>query len=594
MTYSQSLTEKKYQGNVVIRFIGEYFAIRLPDSGLSIPTEQQRTIQSVIVNKTSVDLKRVNQTISNYSFKLVDRANILTALVRDRADALLNQEVEIWVGRSNVEMDFSDYFKLPKVRIKKVEHSENTYFFSCTEATDRMNKPVFNVTGKLSGSILSGTTTFTLQEDITSFPVTGTGKIDNEFFSWSGKDNTLKQLTGVLRGLKGTTAVAHDLGANISWVYDVTDNPINILLKLLISGSGGGTYDSYPSGLAIPESLIDITEIENLRDTIFLGQQFSFSLYNINKTLDFLENEILLPCNLRFRVSADSKISLALLDQAVFGLSPNSIDESSIASYPKWDVDDNKIVNVVEVQFDYDEGLNQYQTVKTFKDAQSILDFGERSPYRLKFKGIKTSLAGVSIIQNNIERFLLRFATPNPEISFKTHIDKHLLNVGDKTLVQSSQIPTEAGTLQFASDLEIISRGINFETGDVNFSLAFTSYTGIRGCYISPSDYITTVINQKTITVPAGRGDCYSVGWNLVLWNETTQSYESDPFNTIESIVGDTITFANNFSTTLQAGVHRLKFVDYDDATQDQRRYCYVSDSGLNFDDNSSTYRVLF
>lgn len=594
MSYQTELAEKKFQGNVVVRFVGQYFAIRTPDSGLSIPTDQEKTIRGLVLNPTSVDLKRVNQTIASYSFKLIDKNLIVTNYVRDRADALVNQEVEIWIGRSGVNMDFSEYFKLPIVRIKKVTHNGNEYSFSCTESTDRMRKPVFDLNAKTDAAVSNATTTFTLQTDITDWPSSGYAKINAEIFSYASKNNALKQISGILRGLKNTTAASHDRGSTVSQVYEVTDNPLNILLKLLISNGGGGTYDTYIDGLGIPNALIDITEIENLRDTIFDTQQYNFLLYGITNTLTFIEKEILQPCNLRFKVSENSKISLALLDQSIFGEAPESIDESTISTYPQWDVDDNKIVNVLQVEYDYHEGNRAYSEQIEYRNDQSILDFGERDPYKLSFKGIRASLNGAAIVQDNAQRFLERFGTPNPEISFKTHVAKHLTNIGDKVLVSSSQIPTAAGTLNFATELEVISRGINFETGDVNFKLAFTSYSGIRGCYIAPSDSILTVVNQKTIILPAGRGDCYAVGWRMVLWNNTTKSYTADPYNEIESIVGDTITFVNNFTTTLTAGTHRIKFVDYDDATQDQKRYCYVSDSGANFNDGASTYRILF
>lgn len=595
MSYNTELLQKKFTGNVVIRFVGQYFAIRQPDSGLSITAAQANTVRSVVVNATSVDLKRVSQTIAAYSFKLVDYQNVITGYVQDRADALINQEVEIWIGRSGVAMDFADYFKLPIVKIKKVSHAGNEYNFACSEATDRMNKPIFALEGKLALDILAGTTQFTMQEPITNWPTSGFGRIDKEFFSWASVNLAFNRLEGIIRGEMGTVPEAYDAGETVKWVYDVEDNPLTLLLQILISGGGGGPYDVLPSGLGISASLIDVTGIESIRDTLFIGQDYSFTLYDIPLALKFIEQEILLPCNLRFKVSEDSKISVAVLDQAVFGSAPDSIDENTIASYPSWDVDDNKIVNVVEVTWDWDETTQTYKKLSQYEDADSITNFGERNPFKMQFKGIKDVLAGQDIIDDNIARFLARFATPNPEISFKTHIDKHLKNIGDKVLVTSSQIPTAAGTLQFATELEVISRGINFETGDVNFKLAFTSYSGIRGCYISPSDLISTVVNQKTVTIPAGRGDLYSVGWRLVLWNEVTQSFESDPYNTIESIIGDTITFVNNWATILIAGTtHRFKFVDYDDAVEDQKRYCYISDSGANFGDGASTYRVTF
>jgi hypothetical protein len=293
-------------------------------------------------------------------------------------------------------------------------------------------------------------------------------------------------------------------------------------------------------------------------------------------------------------VSALSKISVALLDQSVFGDAPASIDEDTIGSYPGWEVDDNSIVNVLQIEWDWLEGTQKYNLTDTYKDAQSILDNGERKPQIIKIKGPKLAVGGQDIVDDRGARFLTRFATPNPVITFKTQISKHLLTVGSKVLVQSSQIPYVSGTLQFATELEIISRGINFETGDVAFKLAFTSYSGFRPCYIAPSDIAGVITNQKTVDVPAGRGLCYEVGWKMRLWNIAAIGYTADVVNEIASIVGDTITFVDNFVTTLTPSAFRLKFADYDDVSEDQKRYCFISDAGNDFADGASTYSITF
>lgn len=594
MSYITEVENKKFVGNVVIRMIGQYFAIRQPDSGLVIPDANNMTIKDIVVNPTQVDLKRVSQTIASYSFRIVDKAGVITAITGDRADALLNQDVEIWIGRTTGSFAFSDYFKLPITKIRKVSHDGNDYSFSTNETTDRMNKPIFNLQNKLSGSILSGTTIFTVQDDLSTWPTSGMGKLDNEFFSWTGVDLTLNQLTGVVRGEKTTIPVAHDLGTTIYWVYDVTENPINIFLQLLISGGGGGVYDVLPSGLGISENLIDINALETLRDFTFASEQYQLTLYNISDTLKFLEEEILLSCNLRLITTDQSKIGLALLDQSVFAGTPNAITEDDITSYPKWEVDYNKIINNIVIQWDYNETTQVYENVSPYSDADSIAAFGESKPYELKFKGIRASLDGQDIVDDRAFRLLERFKTANPEISFKSHLAKHLINVGDKVLVSSSELPSATGTLQFATELEVISRAINFITGDVNFRLAYTSYSGIRGCYIAPSDRISTVINQKTITVPAGRGAYYTVGWKMRLYDRVGIVYFADLVNEIVSIVGDTITFQNDFVTTLVPSVQIIRFAEYDDATQDQHRYCFVAPAGNNFNDGSAPYRVLF
>ena len=592
--YELQLNNKKFRPNIVIRFLSTYFAIEQPDSGLAISYPYSRVVQGLTVSPTQVDLERATQTIASYSFKLTDKNGVITALVKDKATALRGEQVEIWVGRRTGSFDFSNYFKLPNTFIKKVDHSENAYYISTSDSTDRLTRAIFSITGKLEDAVLPFTNSFTLQDSTASWPTSGMAKIEDEIFSWTGKNDTLRRLTGIVRGELGTEPVSHDATADIFFAHTDTDNPLNILLKLMISGGGGGVYDVYPSGLGISQSLIDIAGIEELRDEIFFDDVFSFNFYQISNALNFIEPEILSPCNVRFVISTDSKISLAILDQSLFGAATNTIDEDTITTYPKWSVDDNDTMNVIQMSWDWDDVLQQFNQVTVRKDADSIAMNGERSPFKVSFKGVKASLNGAAFIEKFSQRYLARFANPTPEISFKTQIDKHLASEGSKVLVISSQIPAVNGTLQFANELEVLSRAINFETGDVSFKLAFTSYTGVRGCFIAPSDIFLTVIDQKTITVPAGRGLQYQTGWKMRLWNIAAIDYTADAVNEIAFIVGDTITFVNNFSTTLTANNFRIKFANYDEITEDQKRYCFISNLGNDFADGKSTYRITF
>ena len=589
--YETELLEKKFQVNIVIRFLGEYFAIRQPDTGLTIDDDKVGVIAGLTVNPTTIDLKRVSSTIASYGIKLIDKNLVITRLVKDNATALLQEEVEVWVGRSTGSFTFSDYFKLPITRIKKVDHIENAYNISASESTDKMNMPFFDLATTLNVTLAAGGATATV-ENTTGFPNSGILKIEDEFITYSGK--TATTFTGLSRGAKSSVDEEHTLGNVVYNVVDVTENPLTLFLQLLISGGGGGTYDALSDGLAIDESLIDVSAIETIRDSIFSGEQFSFSLYNIPNALRFIENEILLACNLRLTVSSNSKLSVALLDQSVFSDADNTIDEDSITNYPQWSVDENRIVNSIEIAWDFDEGTQLFKKRSVYTDQDSIDEFGQRTTYKLELKGIKASLDGQSIVDDRADRFLERFSTPTPEISINTHISQHLYNVGDKILLNSSQIPTSVGDLNFLTDLEILSRSINFVTGDVKFKLAFTSYSGIRKCYIAPSDVITTVVSQNTFTVPAGRGATYKAGWKMRLWDIGAMDYAPDAVNEIESITDDIITMVDDWATTLTPNDFRLKFADYDDTADSQRVFCFISDDGNDFADATSTYRITF
>lgn len=592
---SEVATQKKYVGNVVIRFNGQYFAIRNPDSGLVIGAPFDKCLQSLVLNPTSIDLRRVTTTIASYSFKLIDKDEVITAIVQGNAAALVEATVEIWLGRSNVAMDFADYFKLPDTKISKLDHADNAYSFSATEETERMARPIYDAKSALAVDILAATTTLTMRDSLADFPATGFIKIDSEFMSYSGINFGLNQFTGVIRGELGSTPVAHTANTTAFQTETVTDNPVSILLKILTSNGGGGAYDVLQDGLGISASLIDIAAIEAIRDTLFLGQQFTLSLYNIDPALKFLEEQILMPCNLRFTYSRTSKITLAILDKAIFVEETDFIDEDTITKYPKWSVDGSKVANSIEVQWDFFEPTNTYRQRTVAEDAASIALYGKKTALKYSFKGIKASLDGQTLVDDFTTHLLDRLSTPTPEIQISTHIDKSLQTIGDKSLIESSQIPNQDGTLNFASELEIVSRAINITNGDVQFKLAFTSFTNIRSCFIAPSDSIQTVISQKKVTIPAGRGALYSPGWKIRLWRIVDQTYMPDAINTIDTVVGDTITFLNDFTTILTGpNNYKLKFADYDDVAESQKRYCFVSDNGANFVDGKPTYKVTY
>jgi hypothetical protein len=526
-SYESELLNKTFRQNVVIRIGAVYFAVHEPDSGLTLlPEYKQRDgrglISSLIVNPTSFDLKRISTTISNYSFVLLDKNLAVTRLVKDKAQDWIKQPVDIYVGRVGVGMDFSEYQRLPTTRIKKVQRQDNAYNIQTSEETDRMNKPIYNIKSRLSGSILDSTSaSLTALDDISEFPSSGMLKIDDEFLSYSSKNDTTKTFSGLIRGELTSTPALHENTADIFLSETRQDNPITLLLELLTSGGGGGTYDVLQDGLAIDQNLIDIAALENIRDEIFPLVEFKLSHFNIENALNYIEDEILAPCNLRFTYSRlTSKLTLALIDRALFVDSVDVLDEDTITKEPTWSSSDTNIINRIEIDWDYQPTTDTYLKRAVYTDDDSISTYGLRQALQYKFKGIKETLAGQDFLDDLADRIFTRLANPTPEISVSTQLDKSLMTIGDKTIVEGVRIPASDGTLNFANELEVYERAINFETGDVTFKLAFTSYTEIRSCYIAPSDTIPTVNAQNEVELSAGRGDAYEVGWKMRLWGQ--------------------------------------------------------------------------
>lgn len=596
-TYLEEVqAEKKFTGNVVLLIDGVYYAIRQPDSGLVIDSPFDKCVESLVLNPTTVDLRRVTTTISSFSFKIVDRELAISSLILGNAADFIGKEVTVFLGRSFVGMDFAGYYQLPVTRIKKVSYSLNAYTFSSTEDTDRMNRPIYDETAKLGAAILVDTTILQMDRDLSDFPATGLLRIDDEYMSYAAVNTVLNRFTGVIRGELNSTPATHDLAADAYLAEVVSGHPIDILLQILTSGGGGGAYDLLQDGLAISSSLIDLDEIENIRDTLFTDEGFQVVegvLSNETSALKAIENQILSPLNLRFSYSQNSKLTLAVIDKAIFVEDSGSIDEDSIAKRPTWDVDGNNLTNKIKISWDFDEATQMFLRTQTFTESDSIATYGEQNPLSLEFKWFHDDEGAEEIISEYANALLTRLAFPVPVVGISTHMDKSLRNIGDKAYIESSQIPSSDGSLTFASEMEIVSRAINIQTGDVQFKLAFTSFTSIRSGYISPSDLIDNVVSQKIIDVPAGRGTYYKAGWKMRLWDQVNNTYLADAVNTILSISGDRITFENNWTTILTEN-YRIRFCDYDDAVDTQKRYAFVSDGSNNFDDGGAPYKVTY
>ena len=103
----------------------------------------------------------------------------------------------------------------------------------------------------LAAGILAGDTVETLDvnEDISGFPSSGVLMIDSEAFVYTGKNNSLKRFTGVIRAAKGTAADDHDAGADVWWVqHDIW------ILYGNASATAPSVNDDYKPAFRLPVS----------------------------------------------------------------------------------------------------------------------------------------------------------------------------------------------------------------------------------------------------------------------------------------------------------------------------------------------------
>lgn len=612
-SYTSQINDKNFTPNLVLRFKELYWSIRQPDSGLTV--DHNGLLDQVVINSTRVDPFQANTTINSYSFTLLDKDMVVTSLFNGVTSFFQNEVVEIWVGRSGVGMDFSEYFKLPETLVSSVSRDNSTYKFNSTEVKNRIDRPAFDAVNALAVDIFAATTVISASIPFgADTPTSGFAKLGEEFFSYSGIDLVNNRFLNCIRGEKNSIPTDHSAGEDIFLVNDVTGNPVDILLSLLVSPSGGSSYATLPDGAGVDSTLVNIQSFEEIRDQFFLGQTYTLSLYDVQSVLKYVEQEILYPNELRIVTDNTSKIGLKILNRSIFDDNLQQITNDTILKQPAYSVSDTEIINTVIVRYDFAEGTQQYRKVVTEIDQESIDLFGRREPRTISVKGVTSE----QVATNIAERFLARFSFPKPQITLSTQMDKSLLNLCDKAELVSNQIPNEFGELNFIDTLEVLERGINWKTGDVRFKIAFTSFTGIRECYLAPSDKILEFINATTVRVGAGRGSLYRVGWVMRLYSEFNRDYVDSTLYSITQIVGDTITFSQTLDTALAdefilqedgeqillengeplllstktVGDYRIMFADYDEVSENQKRYCFLSNDGLNFYDNRKSYQV--
>ncbi len=591
MSYFSEIQNKNLNGNIVIRFpdIGIDFTKRPPDSGLVTDPVYDGLVRNLKVNPVTLDIEKSRTAVSSYSFELVDKDLAVTNLFQNNPGLLLGTRVEVYLGVSTGSFDFSDYFKLTDTKVTGLNFKKELFVFTSKDIVNEFQAETFNAQDKLQNFTLAGATVLQLLTDISAFPASGEVKVGDELITYVSKDDGLRQIT-----LSTATTEDNDAGGTVFNVTTLTDNPVDLILQIIISQGGGGPFDVLPFGLGIDPADIDVTAIEAIRDSFFVGETFVFKAFDVSDTLKFLENELLQPNNLRFIQSSASLVSLAILDQVAFGAAVETIDPPAILpGSVRWKVDDKRVRNVIRLEYDFNPETNVYETVDTVEDSDSITTYGRRKPLVIKSKGIKTTSGGAAIAADRLARWLTRLSTANPIIDVQTQLENALVFAGEPVRL-IYDLPSEvAGDRNFDKDLEVLKRTLNPETGRVGFTLGFTSFTGFRAGHISPVATVSSVTSQSILVMIPGRAACFDVGEFVRLFDPVTFTYLPDAINEIIDITGDTITFSTAWVTSPLTGL-QIIHAAYNNQADSGKRYAYASDGDLDFADGGTSYKITF
>ena len=578
------LAKNQFQGNIVIEINGARYSQYQVDSGIVIDSDKIGLVESTNISGDKVDVRSVKTSISTASFSLLDKNGLITAAVGADSTGWIDKEIKIYFGFITGSFDWSDYTLLTTAILKNRSKKPNFWDFKAKEATSLLKKQIFTTFDSLSAGIAQGDTTLTLN-DASAFPSSGIIKIDEEVILYSGK--TDNDLTGLSRGDESSDDVAHAANEIVYLVTEKEDHAVNIMLDIMQNEMG------------ISSSLIDITSFTDIRDgSLSSDPDIRLLIFNITDGLQYFEEQLLSATGCRLTMR-EGLITLVELDAIDLGATAVDIDETTIDGDPIYNVNGDRIVNQIIVNWNWVEGLNKFTRTNTYPPSgisESITNFGLRKPIELNLKGVITANDPTgSISTNRANRLLARLDQPSAEISLRTQFKNFAVNVGDDVLVTHRFLPSSGGGLGLSELLEVMSKSsTGFEKDSrISFNLSYSSFAGLRLGVITPDPLLTgSITSQSVFDVPDGA--CYRVGYFLRLWDNLNQVYFSDPANEIVSISGNTITMADPWITTLGPNV-RLVFAEYDNWSDLQKaRYAAIGDNSGFFLDGAQSYQISF
>lgn len=193
-------------------------------------------------------------SVETCNIKLVDENGIITQLVTPGAivDEILNKKVKIWFGYKSLSFP-EDYIRLFTGYINNYTMEPTACSFVFTDPSSKRKVRLFNGSASRLTTSISPVDTTIVMSSTSNLYQTITNAlgdsdsgvqigivIEDEIILYENADiSSGTTLINVTRGALGTTASSHDAGEEIKCFIKLTDNPINIALKTMLSGWNG-------------------------------------------------------------------------------------------------------------------------------------------------------------------------------------------------------------------------------------------------------------------------------------------------------------------------------------------------------------------
>lgn len=180
-------------------------------------------------------------SISTMTIGLVDKNEEITKIITpgEYVDDILGRKATVYLGFGDTSFS-NDYIEIFKGFITDIESSAGVISFKINHPDNKKKISLFkNYTSKIPAAIASSSLTTITVDDTSTLksPISGAlgayVKINNEIMSYTIASSTT---LNVVRGQLGTTATTHAIDSEITSIYSLIGNPIDIALRLMLSG----------------------------------------------------------------------------------------------------------------------------------------------------------------------------------------------------------------------------------------------------------------------------------------------------------------------------------------------------------------------
>jgi hypothetical protein len=258
---------------------------------------------------------------------------------------------------------------------------------------------------------------------------------------------------------------------------------------------------------------------------------------------------------------------------------------------------ENRIVNQIDVQANYNPVTKNFDLKVPLKRADSISSYGAKDPMSLQVRGNPGARGGLVVACRLANRIFAAYALPYAVVEvYLATPAAWLLRLGSDVVVTSTVLPEERGSGRgvtalparvFGRSKFYMSAGSGTARYFAKLVLVVRAYSGNRYGRITPSAYAvsykggggsSTTINVQTTFSKAGEDDTefFAAGMIVTLYSIVDGSTVT---KTVLSIPSSTeIEFTSSASIALPALVI---WASYDSSTATQQKYVHLSD-GVN------------